>query len=209
MIYKYIPLILLSIGFGCKKGIEVTQIRTMSKPTTSNSQSTPTKAVVMIIPLKNFRDEELKVTYDYLKEKGYTVYVASTETTEATGMLGMKFKPDIVIKDIDPAKWDALVLVGGTGSTVFFNDTAVQSIARSFDDNNKVVAAICLAPVMLARAGILKDKNATCFEDVAENLKSGGANYTGSRVEISGRIITASGPEAAKEFAVAIANELR
>jgi protease I len=205
MIYKYIPLILIAIGFGCKKGIDAGQ----SKTATALSQNTPAKSVVMVIAPAGFRDEELKIPYDYLKGLGHKVTVASTLMVKAVGMLGLQFKSDRLIRDIDPAQYDALIMVGGVGSKMFWDDTTAHRLVKYFADNNKVLAAICLAPVTLARAGVLKDKNATCFPDVAGELRTSGANYTGKKVEISGNIITASGPEAAQEFAQAIADKLK
>jgi len=70
------------------------------------------------------------------------------------------------------------------------------------------VAAICISPVTLARAGILKNRRATVFPTEAEELKKEGAIYTGAPVEEDGRIITASGPEAAGEFGERIASVL-
>jgi protease I len=76
--------------------------------------------------------------------------------------------------------------------------------------NNKVVAAICLSPVVLARAGILKGKDATVFpsNDAVEELKNAGVKYVDKPVVISGKIITARDPKAAEEFAKTIAEEI-
>jgi protease I len=59
---------------------------------------------------------------------------------------------------------------------------------------------ICIAPVILANAGLLKDKNATVFPDGIEKLQAGKAIYTGNIVEVDGRLITGCGPEAAEKF---------
>jgi len=59
---------------------------------------------------------------------------------------------------------------------------------------------LCLSPVILANAGILKGKKATCWFSVARMIKKKGAIYTGKKVEIDGLIITGNGPSAAKEF---------
>ena len=67
----------------------------------------------------------------------------------------------------------------------------------------KVVAAICLAPVVLARAGILKGKKATYFNSPVSfrEMKAGGAVLVDKAVVTDGRIVTANGPAAAAEFA--------
>ena len=65
------------------------------------------------------------------------------------------------------------------------------------------MAAICLAPVVLARAGILKGKKATYYESTASfrEMKAGGAVLVNKPVVADGRIVTANGPAASKEFA--------
>jgi protease I len=69
----------------------------------------------------------------------------------------------------------------------------------------KVVSAICLAPVTLANAGLLEGKRATAYPSAESFLKWKGAIYTGNAVEVEGNIVTANGPEAAEEFAQAVA----
>ncbi|MBC7348303.1 MAG: DJ-1/PfpI family protein, partial [Clostridia bacterium] len=72
-------------------------------------------------------------------------------------------------------------------------------------EQGKVLGAICLAPVTLANAGVLAGRKATVFSPEAKRLEAAGAKYTGAGVEIDGRIVTASGPENAKDFGEAIA----
>ena len=72
----------------------------------------------------------------------------------------------------------------------------------------KVVAAICVAPVTLANAGVLKDKKATVWHGEQGRLTGAGCTYTASSVEIDGSLITANGPTSAGEFGEAIAAAL-
>jgi protease I len=72
----------------------------------------------------------------------------------------------------------------------------------------KIVGAICIAPVTLANAGILTGKKATVFESETKKLKDKGANCTRKNVERDGKTITANGPKAAKEFGETIAKAL-
>ena len=71
-----------------------------------------------------------------------------------------------------------------------------------------MICAICLAPVTLANAGLLKNIKVTGYNAAGKYLSSKGAIYTGKSVEISDKIITACDPEASKEFAQAIADSL-
>lgn len=169
--------------------------------------TTKIKRFVMVIAPRAFRDEEFKVPYELLTKIGHRVNVASIDTILAIGILGTALKPQLTIKNIDTLKYDGIILVGGTGAAIYWDDSTVHRLVQYFARTpNKIVAAICLAPVTLARAGILAGKKATVFEDkttIAE-LKNRGALYEKADVVVSGKIITASGPQASEKFAQAI-----
>jgi protease I len=169
----------------------------------------PKKSVLFVIAPENFQDQEFQVPYELLKQAGHRVAVASRDTILATGMMGLKVKPDLPLSEVDTLDYDGLILVGGTGSVVYWDDPLLHQVVRHFVKADKVVAAICLAPVVLARAGVLEGLEATCFETAAGELTRSGANYTGRDLTVSGRIITGSGPQAAPAFARAIAEKLQ
>jgi protease I len=123
-------------------------------------------------------------------------------------MLGLRVRPDLVIADVDPAAFDGLVLVGGAGAMHLAGDTLVRSIVKAFDDARKPIGAICLAPVILARAGVLKGIKATVYPSSRDELEKGGAVRSKADVEVAGRIVTASGPKAALPFAKAFYRRL-
>jgi protease I len=162
------------------------------------------KKVLMVIAPKNFRDEELFKTREVIEAAGHQVVLASTSTKQSTGMLGGKAKPDIVIDGVDASQYDAVVFVGGSGTAVLLKHPAALSLARSAYAAGKLVAAICMAPGILANADLLKGKKATGWNGGHDLLKAKGAKVTKKRVEQDGRIITGNGPAAAKAFGEAI-----
>jgi protease I len=162
------------------------------------------KSVLIVIAPKNFRDEEFKEPYDLFTNSGIAVTVASTDTNPAQGMLGMVVEPDITLEQVDPSDYDALIVIGGSGCMDLWDNTTLHTIVQTFNGSEKTIAAICLAPVVLGRAGILKDVEATVYPTARDELGVCGAHYTESDVEVSGNIITCSGPQAAKDFAAAI-----
>jgi protease I len=166
------------------------------------------KKAVFIIAEQNFRDEEYQVPKEVLEKSGIEVVTASTTTGECVGKLGMKVTPEMLVKDIDPAQFDALIFVGGGGSEQYFSDKTAHELAHAAYDQGKIVGAICIAPVILANAGLLKGRTATVYPDGAPILKEQGANYTGGTVEVDGRIITGNGPEAAQAFGEKLAQLL-
>lgn len=164
-------------------------------------------ALIVIAPQK-FRDEEYAVPRDILLARGARVTTASTAAGSCVGKLGMKAVADIALSDANAADYDAIIFVGGAGASVFFDDPVAHALARNLDAAGKIVSAICIAPTTLARAGLLRNVNATAFVSQAEDLKAHGAFYTGAPVEIAARIITANGPEAAEGFGNAVADAL-
>jgi len=167
------------------------------------------KKVVMIIAQENFRDEELFVPKEILEQNGIEVQIASTSLNPAKGALGGKAQVDILVRDIDMKNFTALIFVGGSGAAQYWDDLLVHKLIKDALALERVVAAICIAPVTLAKAGILKGRRATVFSSEAAQLKANGANYTGTGVEKDGKIITASGPAAAKDFGEEILKALQ
>lgn len=156
----------------------------------------------MIIASLNFRDEEFKVPKDIFEKNGYSITVVSGSLSLSVGMLGMKVRPDITLDKVKVDDFDAVVFIGGSGSAEYFTNELAHKIAKDAVAKGKTLGAICLAPVILANAGLLKGKKATCNDP--ESIIKKGADYTGRSVEQDGKIITGIGPEAAKEFAETI-----
>jgi len=166
------------------------------------------KKAVMIIAEKNFRDEELFEPKKILEAEGVKVIVASTSFNIARGMLGGKVKPDMLLSEIKVDDYDAIIFVGGSGASQYWNDSLAHNIAKEAVEKNKVLGAICIAPVTLANAGVLTGKKATVWPSERGKIEARGAIYTGESVQIEGKIITAEGPQAARKFGEAIAKAL-
>ena len=158
---------------------------------------------VMVVAPEGFRDEELSVPKRVFEDSGATVKIASKGVSEAMGVMGASIPVDLDLSDVSTEDFDGIVFVGGGGSKIYFHDDVALSLARSFHDAGKVTSAICIAPSILANAGVLSGKNATVWEseETLDALQSGGAEYTGESATIDGNIVTGNGPEAAEEFA--------
>ena len=166
------------------------------------------KKVVMVIAQGDFRDEELSEPKEILERNGIEVKIASTTLNQVKGVLGTKVKPDLLITDIEIKDFGAIVFVGGGGASQYWDDPVAHKLAQDAINTNRIVAAICIAPVTLARAGILKGKRATVWSSEAGQLEINGANYTARPVEKDGNIITASGPTQALEFGAEVVKAL-
>ena len=159
--------------------------------------------ILMVIAPVHFRDEELFVPKEFLESKKIKVDVASSVKTPVHGMLGKSIKPDLLVSEVALDEYSAVVFVGGIGveDKKLYEDHAYVNLAKLAYMRGKVVAAICIAPKILAAAGILKNRKATVSSSGIDYIKSKGAISVNQDVIQDGMVITASGPNASKKFA--------
>ena len=166
-----------------------------------------TNSVLMVIAPNDFREDTTITPKVQLEQKGITVILSSTTLDEATGVGGSKLKPQIKISEAQVKDYDAIVIAGGRGVKEYlWGNQELISLVKEAYQNNMLVAAICFSPVILAQAGILKDKQATVFDDPdsISELENNGAIYIDEGLVVSGKIITARDPASAREFVTAI-----
>ena len=156
--------------------------------------------VLMVIPPEEFRDEEYKINESILTKKGCMVLTASTKVDYITGMFGTVIKADLPLESAKEISFDAIMLIGGNGAKLLWDNAYLHQLLKEFNKKNKLIGAICFAPVTLARAGILRKKRATVHEDVKNEFKEFAVTYTGQSVEEDGKIVTANGPSASNLF---------
>lgn len=167
------------------------------------------KKVLMIVAPETFRDEEYEHPKQVLESRGAEVVTASVDTGTCTGKFGATAEATVRVAEADALDYDAIVFVGGAGARVYFDDPFAHALARAARQEERVLAAICIAPSILANAGLLRGWPATAYETERENLESHGAVWTGDPVTHEGFTITANGPEAAHAFGEAIATAMR
>lgn len=163
----------------------------------------------MIIASKDFRDEEYFVPVEIFQNEGAKITTTSSIIGEAIGVEGGEARSTMILREAEVKKFDAVVFVGGNGASEFFDDTDAHKVAREAVKYNKILGAICVAPIILARAGILRKKNATVWSSILDKsrtkeLEEAGCKVLKERVVKDGKIITADGPAVAQEFAEAI-----
>ena len=160
------------------------------------------KKILMVIAFQNFRDEEFKEPYELFKKLGAEVTVASSKKGEAKGMLGMTFQVENLLSEQSADPYDAIIFVGGMGSTEYWDNPDAHKLLLNANTKGKVIGAICLAPVTLAKAGVLRGKKATVYptDETLRLFRENEVSYTQADVVVDGKIVTASGPQAAKKF---------
>jgi protease I len=155
--------------------------------------------ILSIISEKDYQDHEYAEPKKILENYGHELITASTNF-DVTGKFGSKAKIDILLQNVNPDDYDAVIFVGGPGSYVYFENKTCHDIAKKIYEAGKITTAICAAPAILAKAGLLKGKKATCYNGVSQILIENGANYTAKETETDENIITADGPQSASKF---------
>ncbi len=161
------------------------------------------RSILMIIAPEKFRDEELNHPREVFKSQGAEVTVASTKTGTATGSYGHKEKVDKTLDDVAGETFDAVVVVGGGGSQQhLWDNKKTHDILRRHHSAGKVVSAICVSGAVLAKAGLLGGVEATVWksDETMKVYAEKKVKFVDKPVVRSGKIITANGPAAAREF---------
>jgi protease I len=157
---------------------------------------------VLFVVYNWYEDDEYGIPRAILEDLGVAVTVASMTTDVLEGMHGGEVQPDALLADVNGGDYDAVIFPGGAGYQV--GDPEGQRIAREAVAEGKVVAAICVAPLTLARAGVLEGRRVTTVRS-AEVMEEAGAIVTSADVERDVDIITAKGPDSARLFGETIA----
>jgi len=161
--------------------------------------------ILMVIAPREFQGIEYNDSKKVFTEHGFKVVTASERAGECIEKYGAKVWAEVPIHSLNAHDYDAIVLIGGPGASQYFHDDDLIHLVQEANSAGKVIAAICIAPTILANADILRGKKATVFPSQKDALFQKGAMYTGKDVEIDGNIVTANGPDAAEEFAEEIA----
>ena len=158
---------------------------------------------LVIIAVQGYQDVELAGTLKGLGDKGYSVTIGSSAPGTCTGKFGGKTKADISLKEAKISDYDRIAFIGGPGAEAYARNPEALRIAHDAAAASLPLGAICIAPLILAKAHVLDGKRATVWDSGGEQkaiLEEYGASYTGETVTCDGLIVTGNGPEAAEEF---------
>ena len=158
---------------------------------------------LFIVAQHGYQPFEYATPKRILENSGIEVITASKNVGICTTTDGNTVEATIAISDVDVSDYDAIVFIGGPGAVGYQHDVQAHLTAQEAVNRGKVLAAICIAPVILAQAGVLEGKKATIWNGDNKQdkvLTDNGATYTGEPVTVDEKIITANGPPAAEEF---------
>ena len=156
---------------------------------------------ILFLMADGFEETEFVTPFDYWQRGGLNVTLASiSDSLSVTGAHGLCIQADILLKDADLAAFDAVTLPGGgLGVKNLAASAAVEATIKQFDAQGKWLFAICAAPLVLSKAGILKDRKCTCFPGCEGDLVC--KQFLTDRVVVDGNVITSRGAGSAEEFA--------
>lgn len=141
-----------------------------------------------------FEEMEAIGTIDILRRGGIDAQTVSiTNDHKVSGAHDIEVTADCILKETDFSDADALILPGGMpGSKNLDGCDALRELLIKQYKADKIVAAICAAPLVLGKLGLLKGRKATCYPGFEQTLI--GAKVTGKAVEKDGHVITGKGP---------------
>jgi 4-methyl-5(b-hydroxyethyl)-thiazole monophosphate biosynthesis len=163
----------------------------------------------VLVPLASgFEEIEAITIVDVLRRGGIEVVLAGSTEGVLEGSRGIRVEPDTTLDDVDPAAFDAIVLPGGMkGALALMADERVLAAVRELHAAGRLTAAICAAPMVLAKAGIVDGKRITSHPSVRDRLGEA-VVCADPRVLREGSVLTSQGPGTAMEFALALVREL-
>ena len=158
------------------------------------------KTVMILAP--GFEEVEALTAVDLLRRAGIECRMLSLDGSRTvTGSHGITVSADGGFPDSDLGVLDGLILPGGMpGTTHLAESEALLKALRDFSAAGKLTAAICAAPTVLAKAGLLEGRRACCYPSREEELRQAGALVDRAPVVRDGTIVTSRGMGTAVDF---------
>lgn len=153
---------------------------------------------------------EALATLDVLRRAKLEVTTVGIPGTEVSGPHNITFKADITISEFEskPRTANAVILPGGgVGTETLASNRTVCDFVKKVYAEGGLICAICAAPSVFGRLGLLQGKKATCYPGFERYLK--GASTLPDKVVVDGKIITAKGMGCAIQFGLAIISALK
>ncbi|HEY6436260.1 MAG TPA: DJ-1/PfpI family protein, partial [Ignavibacteriaceae bacterium] len=159
---------------------------------------------LIFLPKKDFNEDEFTIIKKRLLKAAKQVFITSDDHLVCSGSKGMKVKSDTSFFNVNVNNFSTLILIGGSGSKLYWKNESLHKIVKKFFDSKKVIAAICSSPIILVKAGILQNKKATCFSEDKMELINAGIDYQDRNIVVDGNVVTSDGVHSALQFTEAV-----
>ena len=164
----------------------------------------------VLVPLGEECEELEAVTIvDLLRRAGVTVVTAALEGDPIIrASRGVTLVADALLAEVRAGDFDMIALPGGRGADRLDRDPKVRELLTAMAADGKFVAAVCAAPKVLAHAGLLRGRRATCFPGAITDARAAGVTLEDAPVVQDGKVITSRGPGTAMDFALTLVEAL-
>ncbi len=162
-----------------------------------------TNSVLFVIASLDYQPVEYSVPKKLLEQAGFVVTTASNKDSQAVANDGTTTPIDLLLNDVNPTDYDGIIFIGGSGALEHLDNEASYRILTAAAQARKLIGAICVATRILAHAGVLKGKRATGWNGdnaLPAIYKESDTQYSPNDVVVDELIVTATGPNAAREF---------
>jgi len=163
---------------------------------------------VAVLLADGFEEIEAVTVIDVLRRADIQVRTLALKDKLVKGAHGIDIHADGLLEVEQGMDWDLVVLPGGQpGANTLRDDPRVESLLERQLGHNKMVAAICAAPIALGAHGMLKGRNVTCYPGFEDQLID--AHLSRETVVIDQKLTTSRGPGTALAFALALVTQLK
>lgn len=162
---------------------------------------------VAVMLAEGFEEGEALTIVDIIRRANIECHIISTAGEKVCGSHDIVVKADAIISD-DVKEYDMIVLPGGLpGATNLRDDDRVINLLKEMNQSGKFVCAMCAAPIVLGKAGVLEGKNFTAYIGYDEKIESTGT-FKEDSVVVDGNVVTSRGPATAYAFAYKLVDVL-
>lgn len=164
--------------------------------------------MVYILLAPGFEEAEALVPVDMLRRANIETATVSITGEPVPGSHGVTVLADVTLDDVDLSRADMIVLPGGgPGYKNLGKEPRVEQLVRKAAEKDLWVAAICAAPTLLGRWGLLEGKNAVCYPGMEEGL-TGAQPQMDQGVVVAGKVITGRAAGSAFDFGLTLVETL-
>ncbi len=155
----------------------------------------------VLVPLANgFEEIEAVTIIDILRRAGANVVTACLDENMVQGSHGIQMLADTTLQEAGVESWDLVVLPGGgPGTEKLATDERILELLRNCKNDGTHIGAICAAPYVLDKAGVIEHIGITSHPAWKEKISTG--KHHGNRLQVAGNIITSQSAGTAMEFA--------
>lgn len=161
------------------------------------------RKVLFVVAYEGYQHIEYGEPKKLLEKTGFSVITASTKPGSAIAKDGSTTPVNVLIEKANPSDYAGIFFIGGPGAMEHLDNEKSYQLIKQAAQKGILLGAICVSPRILAKAGILKGKKATGWNEdntLPDIYKEYGVIYVPEDVVVDGSIITATGPSSAKKF---------